>query len=159
MRIITDNATGKAFITAQNKALALPTGVDLNIRHYEFTIGENTTYPLEAASDSIIAEHYDDTSARILIVPKLNLIENDENLSIVMAIGGNFAVDGKYQMLVRTNSTTTAGIVYATQPISRQTSGNTYLQALSTGKIILFPYGSGVSRTFLSGTYDLYFMW
>ena len=156
MKILTDSTTGKAFLTAQNKALALPQGVDLNIRHYEFTIDENTQYPLEAASDSIIAEHYDDTSARILIAPKSNVVENDSTYSVTMAIGMNVSADGKYQTIIRTNHSS-GGAIFASQPISMQTSGNTYLQALLTGKIILFPYGS--SYYFAAGTYDLYFIW
>ena len=156
MKILTDSTTGKAFLTAQNKALALPQGVDLNIRHYEFTVSENTTYPFEAVSDGIIAEHYDDVSARILVVPKSNVIENDSTYSVTMAIGGNISADSKYQTIIRTNHAS-GGAIFASQPISMQTSSNTYLQALLTGKIILFPYGS--SYYFASGTYDLYFMW
>lgn len=156
MKILTDTTTGNAFLTAQNKALVLPTGVDLNIRHYEFTVDENTVYPFEAASDRIIAEHYDDTSARILIVPKSNVIENDSTYSVTMAIGGNVSADSKYQTIIRTNHSS-GSTIFASQPISKQTSSNTYLQALLTGKIVLFPYGS--SYYFASGTYDLYFMW
>lgn len=156
MKILTDSTTGKAFLAAQNKALILPQGVDLNLRHYEFTVDENTTYPFEAVSDGIIAEHYNDSSARILIAPKSNIVENDSTYSVTMAIGGNVSADGKYQTIIRTNHSS-GGAIFASQPISTQTSGNTYLQALLTGKIILFPYGS--SYYFAAGTYDLYFMW
>ncbi len=153
MKILTDSTTGKAFVTAQNKALVLPQGVDLNIRHYEFTVDENTQYPLEAASDSIIAEHYDDTSARILIAPKSNIVETDSTNCVTMAIGMNVSADGKCQAIIRTNYST----VFGSQPIALQTSGNSYLQAHASGKIILFPYGS--AHNFAYGTYDLYFMW
>lgn len=156
MKILTDSTTGKAFLTEQNKALVLTQGVDLNIRHYEFTVDDNTVYPFEAVADSVIAEHYNDTSARILVVPKSNVVENDSTYSVTMAIGGNISADGKYQTIIRTNHSS-GGAIFASQPISMQTSGNTYLQALLTGKIVLFPYGS--SYYFAAGTYDLYFMW
>ena len=148
------NSNNQVYSTSQNKMLKLPDEVELNVKHFTFQINENTVYPLTVANNSNISEHYADSSAKIIIVPKTQIVTTARFQDVIMAIGLNVSFDGAYQALCRP---ITGGMTIATNPISTQKSGNTYLQAKADGKIILFPYGT--SFYFANGEYDLYFLW
>lgn len=151
---IVSNSSNKPYMSTQNKVLILPEHSDLNLRKFSFTVDENTQYPLEVGYDTSVTSHYADPSAKIIIVPKTQIVTTAQYQDVIMAIGLNVSFDEAYQALCRV---ATRNMILATKPISTQTSANTYLQAKADGKIILFPYGT--SYYFANGEYDLYFLW
>lgn len=155
MKILTDSTTGKAFLTAQDKALVLPNSINTNARFFTHTVSAAGDNVKLVDADPDVAAHYNDNSVNVIVFPITSIDAYSTTTSFSLFYGSNATTAQSFHQHWKRLGEHTSYRESALD-LNSSTGTNNFFRVTSDGSIYAFPHGGGNLE---AATYMIIFIW